>query len=178
MLAENFHQLIETLVAHDIPHGFLHFPRFASDADYAYAKLRPVLGNIEREHFRACFAQIARPDLIHSFAGVVPADAGHPARLFARSRSARKGWRYAVRTAAAAAFVGIGWMAGNWMDDSPVPNNPVNRMTAVRPAPPRPEFPAAPRIHVTPVTLVSPSFSPDDERSGGSGSPTEYHLSR
>ncbi len=176
VLAERFHLLIETLTAHDIPHTFLHFPRFASDADYAYAKLRPVLGNIEREHFLECFAQVARPDLIHSFAAGQPADAGKPARLFARNRRARRWWRYITRAAAAGALIGLGWKANDWMDDDDAPA--VRIEMAAAPNPPRPEFPATPRIHVTPVTLASPRFPAEEERNGGGGAAAEDHLSR
>ncbi len=113
-LAEGFHQLVETLVAHDIPHVFLHFPRFASDARYAFAKLRPVLGAIGEEEFTACFARVARPDLIHSFAGGLPADAGRPARIFARRRFNRRMIRYSLRSLAAAGLVAVGWLAEKW----------------------------------------------------------------
>lgn len=114
VLAENFHQLIETLVAHDIPHVFLHFPRFANDAAYAYEKLRPLLGSISQENFGAAFARVARPDLIHSFASGLPADAGQLARIFSRRRSVRRAWRYGLRSAAGATLVGVGWLAAHW----------------------------------------------------------------
>lgn len=113
-LAEGFHELVETLVAHDIPHVFLHFPRFASDAHYAFEKLRPVLGGIGEEQFTACFARVARPDLIHSFAGGLPPDAGRPARVFARRRLNRRAVRYALRVLAGGGLVAVGWLAEKW----------------------------------------------------------------
>ncbi len=67
VLAEMFHQLVHTLVAHDIPHTFLLFPRFVRDADYAYARLRWLLGNIPLETFRTAFTRVADPALIHDF---------------------------------------------------------------------------------------------------------------
>ncbi len=114
VLAENFHLLVETLVAHDIPHVFLHFPRFANDAAYAWEKLRPILGQTSRAQFDAAFARVARPDLIHSFASGLPADAGQPARLFSRRRTVRRAWRYGLRSLAGAMLVGAGWVAAQW----------------------------------------------------------------
>jgi hypothetical protein len=67
IMAEMFHQLVHTLVAHDIPHTFLLFPRFACDPDYAYARLRPILGRIPIETFREAFARVSNPTLIHDF---------------------------------------------------------------------------------------------------------------
>jgi hypothetical protein len=67
VLAEMFHQLMYTLVARDIPHTFLLFPRFVRDADYAYAKLHFLVGQISPEIFREAFARVANPALIHDF---------------------------------------------------------------------------------------------------------------
>ncbi len=114
VLAENFHQLVETLSAHDIPFLFLHFPRFAQDAGYTFEKLRPLLGDMDRARFTACFARLARPELIHSFAGVAPAEAGAPARVFADSQRRRRLKRHSARWAAAAALVALGWFASGW----------------------------------------------------------------
>ncbi len=67
VLAEMFHRLLHTIIARDIPHTFLLFPRFAHDADYAYARLRPILGHIPIETFREAFARVSNPALIHDF---------------------------------------------------------------------------------------------------------------
>jgi hypothetical protein len=67
VLAEMFHQLVHTLVARDIPHTFLLFPRFACDADYAYMRLHSILGSMPLETFRKAFARVSNPALIHDF---------------------------------------------------------------------------------------------------------------
>jgi|HubBroStandDraft_2_1064218.scaffolds.fasta_scaffold194683_1 hypothetical protein len=67
VMAEMFHELVHTLVVHDIPHTFLLFPRFACDPDYAYARLRPMLSHIPIETFREAFTQVSNPALIHDF---------------------------------------------------------------------------------------------------------------
>jgi hypothetical protein len=72
-LAEMFHDLVYTLVVHEIPHTFLHFPRFARDPYYTYRKLAPVLQDIEWPLFKAAFNRIADPTLIHDFSKVTPA---------------------------------------------------------------------------------------------------------
>ena len=43
LLAVGFHRLLERLVQSDVPIIFLAFPRFATDQDYLFSKLRPVL---------------------------------------------------------------------------------------------------------------------------------------
>jgi len=102
VLAENFHQLVETLTAYDIPHVFLHFPRFVQDARYTYSKLCPILGDISYEHFEECFQRVAKPELIHAFPESQPTDAGAPAKAFHRSS-----WRKRVqrRVARATGFL-------------------------------------------------------------------------
>jgi hypothetical protein len=67
VLAEMFHELVHTLVARDIPHTFLLFPRFACDADYAYIRLGSILGSMPVETFRKAFARVSNPALIHDF---------------------------------------------------------------------------------------------------------------
>jgi hypothetical protein len=67
VLAEMFHELVHTLVARDIPHTFLLFPRFACDADYAYMRLHSILGSMPLETFRKAFARVSNPALIHDF---------------------------------------------------------------------------------------------------------------
>jgi hypothetical protein len=114
VLAENFHQLVETLTAHDIPHVFLHFPRFAQDARYTYTKLSPLLGDVSYDHFERCFKKVAKPGLIHSFNGAASADAGVPASAFRRSYWRKRMQRRLGRITAFAAFFGIGWGIALW----------------------------------------------------------------
>jgi hypothetical protein len=114
VLAENFHQLVETLTAHDIPHAFLHFPRFAQDARYTYTKLKPLLGDISYVEFELCFKKVAKPDLIHSFDGAIPTDAGAPAQAFRRGYWRKRMQRRMGRVTAFAAFFGIGWWLALW----------------------------------------------------------------
>jgi hypothetical protein len=59
-LAELFYELVWTLVEHDVPHTFLAFPRFASDAAYTYSKLAWMLDGIDEETLRSALA--ARTD--------------------------------------------------------------------------------------------------------------------
>jgi hypothetical protein len=68
VMAELFHGLVHTLVANDIPHTFMHFPRLVKDADYTYGKLSFLTRDIPREKFRETFVKIADPALVHSFA--------------------------------------------------------------------------------------------------------------
>jgi hypothetical protein len=140
VLAENFHQLVETLAAHDIPHSFLHFPRFVQDAGYTYNKLRPLLGEISREQFSRCFVRVARPELIHSFGGSASADAGVPAELFSSSRRARRLRRYALRSIGACIALSIVWFAARRHPEEisrPAAPIPASAPWAARPFDPR-----------------------------------------
>lgn len=130
VLARQFHELVETLVHHDIPHRFLHFPRFARQPDYAYAQLQPALGAISREEFRAAFARVVRPELIHAFDGALPTDAGQPARHYHTRKRHRRLWRTAGRCAAGALLFGLGWVASNLADDDPDDSVPSARSVA------------------------------------------------
>lgn len=101
VLAEMFHQLVLTLVAHEIPHTFLHFPRFACDADYAYARLGFLLGGIPRETFHEAFARVADPSLIHDFSRPENRSAGVRENLYFQNRRRQRRTRHAVRWALA-----------------------------------------------------------------------------
>ncbi len=148
VLAENFHQLVETLTAHDIPFLFLHFPRFAQDAGYTFEKLRPLLGDIDRARFDACFAQLVRPELIHSFASGATADSGAPARAFAQSRRQRRLARHSARWAAAAALIALGWFTAGWMKEPQPGTAPTTFVQDSLPHRPDPRFGAhGPRFH-------------------------------
>ncbi|HZP61054.1 MAG TPA: hypothetical protein VFB27_12085 [Opitutaceae bacterium] len=110
VLAEMFHRLIFTLVAREIPHTFLLFPRFACDPDYAYAKLNFLLREIQPDDFRQAFARVAEPGLIHDFSRSEnrPTSVGAEP-YFQRQRKKRRA-RHAVRWAlggAAACLMGL-----------------------------------------------------------------------
>jgi len=121
VLAELFHTLIQTLVAHDIPHTFLLFPRLVEDADYTYGKLRFLLGDIGLAEFKAAFARVAEPSLVHRHFAGPPADAGDTgetpaAAAYRRALRQRRVRRWVRRTgrglaaaACALALAMVGW---------------------------------------------------------------------
>jgi hypothetical protein len=97
VLGESFHKLVMTLTTRDIPHTFLLFPRFVEDADYAFLKLRCVLGNFDRMRFDAAFARIANPQLVHTFTDGQPINPANIAPFENQSR--RKKHRRRLRRA-------------------------------------------------------------------------------
>ena len=103
VLAEMFHQLIHTLVGHDIPHTFLLFPRFACDANYAYARLRSILGHIPIETFREVFVRVSNPALIHDFSRLEAREAGVGEKQYRQQRQRRRRIRHRIRWAIASA---------------------------------------------------------------------------
>lgn len=105
VLAEMFHRLVHTLVARDIPHTFLLFPRFACDADYAYVRLRPILGYMPLETFRKAFALVSNPALIHDFSRPENCLAGVGEKQYRQERQHRRRVRHAVRWALTSAAV-------------------------------------------------------------------------
>lgn len=65
LLAAGFHHLIERLVQADVPIIFLAFPRLAEDANYLYARLRPILPeDVTLEVARAAHCRTADRDKI------------------------------------------------------------------------------------------------------------------
>jgi hypothetical protein len=60
--------LIEVAVRYDISLIFLAYPRHVLDAEYAYEKLAPVLGEIGLTTFKAAFRKVSKPELISKFA--------------------------------------------------------------------------------------------------------------
>ncbi|HVS51173.1 MAG TPA: hypothetical protein VHD62_02365 [Opitutaceae bacterium] len=87
VLAGRFHRLVETLLQHDIPHTFLLFPRFVRDADYAFAKLGPLLRGVDRASFDDAFRRIADPEMVHTFGSPAsPPVAGHATFASAQHR--------------------------------------------------------------------------------------------
>ena len=69
-LAVGFYQLVHTLVLHDIPIYFLRFPDFARGEQDVYAALEPLLAahGVTAAESAAALADVARPELIHTFA--------------------------------------------------------------------------------------------------------------
>lgn len=102
VLAERFHSLVHTLVAHEIPHTFLLFPRFVRDAEYAFDKLREAIPGLDRKRFMAAFAEIADPNLVHELAGQTPVRSAASIE-FEHERDARRRARHEHRVMA--------WMA-------------------------------------------------------------------
>lgn len=148
-LAERFHGLVETLALHDIPHTFLYFPRFAQDADYTYARLRFLLGDMTREAFHLAFARVAQPELIHQFQQTPPVNAGAPARLFAAQRR-RQSLRKKIKNIATLGLViAATWALAARYGTPRVPDQPG---LAAQPTPP----PAQP----SPVAQVSSDPTP------------------
>ena len=70
-LARRFYELVDTLVAHDVPIFFLRFPEFARGGQDLFAALRPLLEShgVTREESQAAMARVLRPELIHDFKG-------------------------------------------------------------------------------------------------------------
>jgi len=116
VLAERFHRLVHTLVAHEIPHTFIEFPWFARDAGYAWRKLSPIFPEITRVQFSAAFARSVQPELIHDFRAA-PADtvaADLPARLHAQTSFQRRLRRRLARTALLVSVAAAGWWLAIW----------------------------------------------------------------
>jgi hypothetical protein len=67
VLAQKLYRLVYNATCHNIPMTFLDFPRFAYDADYAFAKLQGMLPLTPRSAFKAVHAKRVRGDLIHDF---------------------------------------------------------------------------------------------------------------
>jgi hypothetical protein len=69
LAAEAVSQLLLTTAEHQIPVITLAFPRFVTDAEYAWRRLSPILGNLDREDFGAAHKTSMRPDLVHGQPG-------------------------------------------------------------------------------------------------------------
>jgi hypothetical protein len=67
VLAEMFHELVHTLVSHDIPMTFIGFPRMVTDPEYTRAKLCFLVEGAGRDRFREAFERVADPSLVHCF---------------------------------------------------------------------------------------------------------------
>lgn len=67
VLAQEFHKLIHTLTKHDVPTIWLYFPRFVTDPEYLYRKIKPALPAMEYDAFLRAFQSVSRPELVHDF---------------------------------------------------------------------------------------------------------------
>jgi hypothetical protein len=111
ILAERFHGLMHSLAVHDIPHTLLHFPRLATDPDYAWAKLRVLMPRVDRAFFGDVFRRLSRPDLIHQFrAGPAQPD-GRRMEEFLEGERRKRVRRRARRLVAAAVLAAVGVLA-------------------------------------------------------------------
>lgn len=65
LLALGFHELMHTLVKHDVPLVMLDFPRLVEDPDYLYEKLHPVIGDkVDRERALLAHRETAVPSKV------------------------------------------------------------------------------------------------------------------
>jgi hypothetical protein len=111
VLAENFHGLMHTLADHDIPYTLLHFPRFARDGDYAFAKLHFLVPRVGRDAFDAAFRRVSRPELIHDFSALATERNGVAAGKFYLAEKRKRARRRTKRLAAAIVILGAALMA-------------------------------------------------------------------
>ena len=68
VLTIQLYKLVQTLAKHDVPLVLLSFPRFITDPEYLYQRIRFLLGSISYERFLNAFQVISRPELVHDFA--------------------------------------------------------------------------------------------------------------
>ena len=118
VLAERFHGLVHTLAVNEIPHTFLHFPRFARDADYTRRKLHWLVGAIPEAQFLAAFNATARPELIHAFKDAPVENPGEPARDFASRQSEQRWERRGKRFFGASCCTFLIWLVVGWIPAS------------------------------------------------------------
>ncbi len=64
-VSELLAQLVTTVAIYELPHTFLHFPRFARDADYLFAQLHPLDPSLTIDQYREVAAQRFKPDFVH-----------------------------------------------------------------------------------------------------------------
>lgn len=116
VLAERFHALVHTLVAREVPHTFLLFPRFVCDAEYAFDRLRSALPELDRARFMAAFAEIADPAMVHDFSAA-PAPRSAAAERFEAERAAQRHSRHRRRLLSwtGATALGVSVVAWRWL---------------------------------------------------------------
>jgi hypothetical protein len=64
-LALVLYELVYTIARYDLPHTFLLFPRFVTDWEYTYEKLRFLAPDVPAAQWREALARRASPELIH-----------------------------------------------------------------------------------------------------------------
>jgi hypothetical protein len=68
VMAAMFHGLIHTLVANEIPHTFIQFPRMVTDPAYTFRKLEFLMKKgITYDVFLGAFKRTADPTLVHAY---------------------------------------------------------------------------------------------------------------
>jgi len=67
VLLQQLYNLTLALSGTMIPVTLLRYPRLVKDATYLFDKLRPILGDVREDRFRAAFEKTANPGLVHSF---------------------------------------------------------------------------------------------------------------
>jgi hypothetical protein len=65
-LAETTYTLFETAARHEIPLIVLEYPRFGTDAEYAFRRLAPLLGDRDYAEFSAAWSSVVDPDLLRA----------------------------------------------------------------------------------------------------------------
>jgi hypothetical protein len=79
VMGELFHGLVHTLVANEIPHTFILFPRMVTDPAYAYRKLEFLMKRgISFDTFLGAFKRTANPSLVHTYEPVPERTAPEP----------------------------------------------------------------------------------------------------
>lgn len=79
LLALGFHELMHTLVKHDVPLVMLDFPRLVEDPAYLYDKLQPVLGaKVNRERALSAHRETAVPSKVRVGRELAADTAGAP----------------------------------------------------------------------------------------------------
>lgn len=60
-------ELAATVITHDIPHTFLHFPRIVDDPKYAHSRVNRVLKDapVNEQSFLEAHSALANPGLVH-----------------------------------------------------------------------------------------------------------------
>lgn len=103
-LATVFHDLIHTLVVHEIPFTFLHFPRLVQEPRYAYRQLAPLIKDVKWEAFLTAFKRVSDPTLVHDFSAAKSADvSGKIGQEYLQNKIRQRRRRHRLRTLYAAA---------------------------------------------------------------------------
>jgi hypothetical protein len=71
ILMRDIYTLLNALADSYIPVTLLSFPRFVSDPDYCYRKLRPLISRKGFPEFKRAFDTVCHPEWVHDFASRV-----------------------------------------------------------------------------------------------------------